>query len=208
MRWNPLNSNDQIQDVYFYFYVWRKFKFKFQIHVPTRNIIGHFGPIPLNKWYSSNSKMHNSFMQNPIEVKFVTKLNRFERATTFIKERFSFEVHRKSYSRWKKWTFDLGLRKFSNMFDFPNFQLKIHHDTSFKWKSVQHESCFPWPHHSKTSKITSFGQSNIGLEHGCKLKDHLDVFHFHFSYTIAWPSNLNSAWCTLIFGSEHIISWA
>ena len=34
-------------------------------------------------------------MPNPNEVKFVTKLNRFERATTFIKERFSFEVHNK-----------------------------------------------------------------------------------------------------------------
>jgi hypothetical protein len=143
MRWNPLNSNDQIQDVYFYFYVWRKFKFNLKTHVPKRNIIGHFGPIPLNKWFSSTSKMHNSFMQNPNEVKFVTKLNRFERATTFIKERFSFEVHRKSYSRWKNWTFDFGLRKFSNMFDFPNFQLKIHHDTSFKWKSVPTWKLFP-----------------------------------------------------------------
>ena len=96
-------------------------------------------------------------MPNPNEVKFVTKLNRFERATTFIEERFSFEVHRKSYSRWKKCTFDLGLRKFSNMFDFPNFHLKIHHDPSFKWTSVQHESCSPWSHLSKTSKIISFG---------------------------------------------------
>ena len=106
------------------------------MHVPKRNIIGHFGPIPLNKWFSSTSKMHNSFMQNPNEVKFVTKLNRFERATTFMKELFPFEVHSKSYSRWKKWTFGLVLRKFSNMFDFPNFHLKIHHDPSFKWKKV------------------------------------------------------------------------
>ena len=161
MRWNPLNSNDQIQDVYFFFYVWRKFKFNLKMHVPRRNIIGHFGPSPLNKWYSSTSKMHNSFTQNPNEVKFMTKLNRFERATTFIKERFSFEVHRKSYSRWKKWTFDLGLRKFSNMFDFPNFQLKIHHDTSsnekvFNMKVVSLDLSIPKrprsPHLAKVTK--------------------------------------------------------
>ena len=46
--------------------------------------------------------MHNSFIPNPNEVKFVTILKRFERATTLMKEPFSFEVHRKSYSRWKK----------------------------------------------------------------------------------------------------------
>ena len=85
---------------------------------------------------------------------------------TFIEERFSFEVHRKSYSRWKKCTFDLGLRKFSNMFDFPNFQLKIHHDTSFKWKSVQHESCSPWSHLSKMFKIISFGSKLKDLRMG------------------------------------------
>ena len=112
-------------------------------------------------------------MQNPIEVKFVTKLNRFERATTFIKERFSFEVHRKSYSRWKKWTFDLGLRKFSNMFDFPNFQLKIHHDTSFKWKSVEHESCSSWSNLSKKSKFIHFGQELYRLRMAWTLHHHL-----------------------------------
>jgi len=73
-----------------------------------------------------------------------------------MKEHFPFEAHRKSYSRWKKWTFDLGLRKFSHMFDFPNFHLKLHHGPSFKWKSVQHESCSPWSHLSKKSKIIPF----------------------------------------------------
>jgi hypothetical protein len=51
----------------------------------------------------------------------------------------------------------LVLRKISIMFDFPNFQLKLHHDPSFKWKSIQHESCSPWSHLSKSSKITSYG---------------------------------------------------
>jgi hypothetical protein len=72
------------------------------MHVPRGNIIVNFGPLPLNNRFSSTSKMHNSFMTNPNEVKYVTKLNRFERATTFMKECFSFEVHRKMYSRWKK----------------------------------------------------------------------------------------------------------
>ena len=107
-------------------------------------------------------------MQNPNEVKFVTKLNRFERATTFIKERFSFEVHRKSYSRWKKWTFDLGLRKFSNMFDFPNIQLKFHHDTSsnekvFNMKVVSLDLTIPKrprsPHLAKVTKDLCMGAS-------------------------------------------------
>ena len=147
----PLKFHNKIKDVYFNFDVSRKCRFNFQMHVLRGNIIGHFGPMPLNKWFSSTFKMHKSLIPNPNEVKFVTKLNRFERSTTFMKEPFSFEVHRKSYSRWKKWTFDLGLRIFLNMFDFPNFHLKIHHDPSFKWKSVQHESCYPWSNISKTN---------------------------------------------------------
>ena len=127
------------------------------MHVPRGNIIGHFGSLLLNKWFSSTYKMHNSFMTNPKEFKLVATLNISERATTLMKKLFQFEVPSKSYSRWKMWTFDLVLRNFSNMFDFPNFHLKIHHDTSLKWKCFQHESCSPWPHLSKKSKIISFG---------------------------------------------------
>ena len=71
-------------------------------------------------------------MQDPNGVKFMTKFNRNERDTILVKEPFSFEAHRKSYSRWKKWSFDLVLRKSSTMFDFSNFHLKIHHDLSPK----------------------------------------------------------------------------
>ena len=78
--------------------------------------------------------MHNSLMPNPNGVKFVTKFNRDERDTTLVKKPFSFGAHSKSYSRWKKWSFDMVLRKFSNMFDFSNFHLKIHHDLSFNGK--------------------------------------------------------------------------
>ena len=73
-------------------------------------IIGHFGPSSLNKQFSSTSKMHNSLIPNPNDV--VTQLNRDEIATTFVKKRFSFGAHSKSYSRWKKWSFDFVLRKF------------------------------------------------------------------------------------------------
>ena len=82
-------------------------------------------------------------MLNPNEVKFVTNFKDFEIDTTFMNKYFPFETHSKSYSRWKKWIFDLVLRKFSIMFDFSNFHLKIHHDPRFKWKSGQHESCSP-----------------------------------------------------------------
>jgi len=105
-------------------------------------------------------------MPNLNKVKLLTKLKRFERDTTLMKEIFSYEFHRKSYSRWKKWTYDLGLRKFSNMFDFPNFHLKLHHDPSFKWKSVQYESCSSWSHLSKKSYIISFGQRMKDLRMG------------------------------------------
>ena len=71
-------------------------------------------------------------MPNPNEVKFMTKLNRFEISTTLIKELFSFEVHIKSYLRWKKWSFDFIQRNVSTMFDFCNFHIKIHHDTGSK----------------------------------------------------------------------------
>ena len=45
-------------------------------------------------------------MQAPNGVKFVMKLNMIERDTTFKKEPKSFEAHSKSYSRWKKGSFD------------------------------------------------------------------------------------------------------
>ena len=85
-------------------------------------------------------------MTNPNEVKFVIKLNMIERYTTLVKEPFPFETHSKSYSRWKKW-----------IFDFSNFNLKIHHDPRFKWKSIQHESYYHWSHLYKKSNIISFG---------------------------------------------------
>jgi hypothetical protein len=103
-----------------------------QGNVPGGNIIGNFGPLPLKKQFSSTSKMHNSLILNPNEVKYVKILNRDEIFTTFMKEPIPFEAHSKSYSRWKKCSFDLVLRKISIMFDFPNFQLKLHHDPSFK----------------------------------------------------------------------------
>jgi hypothetical protein len=56
------------------------------------NIIGHFGPLPLNKEFSSTSKMYNSLMPNPNDVKFVTKFKRDEIYTTFMKEMFPFEA--------------------------------------------------------------------------------------------------------------------
>jgi hypothetical protein len=56
--------------------------------------------------------MHNSLIPNPNDVEFVTQLKRDEIATTFMKKPFSFGVHSKSYSRWKKWSFDFVLRKF------------------------------------------------------------------------------------------------
>ena len=90
MIWKSLKFHDQIQDFYFNFYVWSKFKFNLKIHVPRGNIIGHFGPIPLNKWFSSTSKMHNSFMPNPDHDNFVTKLNILEIYTTLIRELFPF----------------------------------------------------------------------------------------------------------------------
>jgi hypothetical protein len=46
--------------------------------------------------------MYNSFIPNPNVVKCVTKLKGFEIDTNFMKEFFTFEAHRKSYSRWKK----------------------------------------------------------------------------------------------------------
>ena len=112
MIWMPFKLHDQFQYVYFNFDVWRRCKFNIQIHVLRRNIIGHFGPIPLNKWFSSTPKMHNSFILNPNEVKLVTNLKDFERDTTLMKDLLSFEVHRKSYSSWKKWTHGLILRFF------------------------------------------------------------------------------------------------
>jgi hypothetical protein len=60
------------------------------MHVPRGNIIGHFGPLPLNKQFSSTSKMHNSFMTNPNKVKFVNKFKMFEIATTLMKELYPF----------------------------------------------------------------------------------------------------------------------
>jgi hypothetical protein len=56
--------------------------------------------------------MHNSLISNPNDVEFVTQLKRDEIATTFVKKPFSFGAHSKSYSRWKKWSFDFVLRKF------------------------------------------------------------------------------------------------
>ena len=134
---SPSKFHDHIKYVLLNFDVWKKFKFNLQMEVPRGNIIGHFGPWPLNKWFSSTSNMHNSFMKNLNEVKFVTKLNRFEIYTTLMKELFPFETHSKSYSRWKKWTFDLVLRKFSTVFDFSNLHLKIHHDPDSKWEKFQ-----------------------------------------------------------------------
>jgi len=49
------------------------------------------------------------------------------------------------------------------MLKFPNFHLKIHHDTSFKWKSVEHESCSSWSNLSKKSKFIHFGQELLGM---------------------------------------------
>ena len=71
-----------------------------------------------------------------------------ERDTTLVKKPFPFKAHSKSYSRWKKWLFDLVLRKFSIMFDFPNFHLKIHHDPRlfgkvFNMKVVPLDVTFP-----------------------------------------------------------------
>ena len=43
------------------------------------------------------------------------------------------------------------------MFDFSNLHIKIHHDTSSKWKRVQQQSCSPLCYLSKTSKIMAFG---------------------------------------------------
>ena len=130
--------HDQFQDVFSNFYSLINVKFNLRGHVIRGNIIGHFGPSSLNKQFSSTSKMHNSLIQKPNNVEFVTQLKRDEIATTFVKKPFSFGAHSKSYSRWKKWSFDLGLRKFSIMFDFSNFHLKIHHYLRSKWKNVQH----------------------------------------------------------------------
>ena len=146
MIWWPFKFHDKIIDVLSNFDSLKKFKFNLQMYVPKGNIIGHFGPLPMNKRFSSTSEMHKPFMPNPNEVKLVTKLNRYKRDTTLMKELFSFEAHIKSYLRWKKWTFGLVLRKFSFMFDFANVHLKVHHDPSFKGKKFQNESCSPRSH--------------------------------------------------------------
>ena len=82
-------------------------KFNLQGHVPRGHIIGHFGPLPLNKQFFSTSKIHISIIQTPNGVKFQIKLNIIERATTLYKEPSSFEAHIKSYSMWKEGSFDL-----------------------------------------------------------------------------------------------------
>ena len=51
-------------------------------------------------------------MQDSNGVKFVNKLKNIERFKTLMKEPFSFEAHRKRYSRWRKLSFDFVLRKF------------------------------------------------------------------------------------------------
>ena len=112
MRWRPSKFHDKFQDVFSNFYSLRNVKFNLQGQVTRGNIIGHFGPSSLNKQFSSTSKMHNSLIPNPNDVEFVTQLKRDEIATTFMKKPFSFGVHSKSYSRWKKWSFDFVLRKF------------------------------------------------------------------------------------------------
>ena len=157
MKWNIYKLQNQIQDVYFNFYVWSEsyhwtrciLQFVWNEHVIWGYIIGHFGPIPLNKWFSSNPKMHNSLIRNPNDVKLVTILKVFERDTTLMKTRFSFGAHIKSYPRWNIWTYGLTLRKYFDMLKFPNFHLKVHHDPSSKRKTVQHQTCSPW---SKLSK--------------------------------------------------------
>ena len=55
------------------------------------------------------------------------------------------------------------LEFFFDMFDFPNFHLKISHDPSFKLKSVQHKSCSYWYNLSKKSNFIPFGQSMSDL---------------------------------------------
>jgi hypothetical protein len=59
------------------------------------------------------------------------------------------------------------------MLKFSNFHLKIHHDTSFKWKSVQHESCSSWSNLSKKSNFIHFGQDLNGLHMAWTLHHHL-----------------------------------
>ena len=104
--------HDQFQDVFSNFYSLRSFKFNLRGHVIRGNIIGHFGPSSWNKQFSSNFKMHKSLIPNPYDMEFVTQLKRDEIATTFVKKPFSFGAHSKSYSRWKKWSFDFVLIKF------------------------------------------------------------------------------------------------